>query len=113
MGQMQGFDPMNMSVFGKQKRIHTRTLTAGEDGHYEAKFDQPVVEDVENKRYITTVGIDEKVIAKVDGAPLDLTKAAETPFQKLVISSPKFNLDAQQGVVIVGEKTVLIKFRKQ
>lgn len=113
VGEVQGFDPWNLIVVSRELRVHKRMLDVSEGGYYKVSFSQPVVEDRRKKQYITISAPETTQVILVDDVQLDTTKSGEKQFEKkLVITSPKFNLEAKAGVVIVTEKGIVIKLKK-
>lgn len=113
MGEVQGFDPWNLTIVSREVRLHKRMLNVAEEGYYKMSFSQPVVEDRRNRQYITISAPETTQVILVDDVLFDTTKSGEKQFEKkLVITSPKFNLEAKAGVVIVTEKGILIKLKK-
>jgi peroxiredoxin len=110
MGDMRSFDPMNVTMIGKQKRIHTRMLMVGQNGLYEGRFSQPVVEDFEARQYITVVKPDQKQELVIDGSQLETTKFAELKFEKkLTVAAKDFSFEAHKGTIMIGDQEVIIK----
>ena len=109
MGNTKSFDPMNITMVGKQTRVHTRMLNIGEEGRYAGEFEQAVVEDFERKHYIAVVGAGEQQIT-VDGIRLDLTRPSETAFKtSLLIKTSKFTFTASSGTVTITDAAVIVK----
>ena len=111
-GQVRGFDPMNVTVIGKEKRIHTRMLKAGEENHYSAEFNQPVIEDLQTRQYLTTIDSDQKVTVTVDGVLVDITPA-EKRFATLVLTTPKVTIEARKGIVTISPDRIVITLVKE
>ena len=110
MGEMRSFDPMNVVMVGKDKRVHTRMLQVGEGDIFSANFAQPVVADFESHKYLTTVKPDQKQEIIVDGVSLNPGKPNELQFRKkLTITSEGFKFEAQSGTVLVTDKAVVVK----
>jgi hypothetical protein len=113
MGNLGGFDPMNVTALGP-RRIHTRMLNVYMDGRFKAEFNQPVVQDFEHKTYTTVISTEDTVAVTVDGAPLDLSKPSERRFEKkLTLSSPRLTLEATSGTVMVTDRSLVIRLDKQ
>jgi hypothetical protein len=106
---VRGFDPMNVSMITPKVRVHTRTVNFVSDGAFTANFTQPVVEDLEKKRYTTVVPENEKSTITIDGENLDSTQSIEKRFNKsLVIIAPKFKLEAGPGAIKITNDGVHI-----
>jgi hypothetical protein len=110
-GQVRGFDPMNVTVIGKEKRIHSRMLKAGEENHYSAEFNQPVIEDLQTRQYLTTIESDEKITIRIDGVLLDITPA-EKRFATLILATSKVTLEARNGIVKISPDRIVITLVK-
>ena len=102
---------MNVTMIDNEKRVHTRMLSVAEAGSYKATFEQPVVEDIAARQYVTISKPDQNEVL-VDGAPLDLTAPAERSFQTIRIVTPGFKLEASAGIVAVEGQTVTVRVRK-
>lgn len=111
VGDLTSFDPMNVTMIDKEKRVHTRMLSVAEAGSYKATFEQPVVEDIAARQYVTISKPDQNEVL-VDGAPLDLTAPAERSFQTIRIVTPGFKLEASAGIVAVEGQTVTVRVGK-
>ena len=111
MGNTKLFDPMNLTVINKQQRLHTRMLHIGEEGSYSGDFEQAVVEDFQNQRYLTIVEAgDQQIVA--DGVNLDIAQPVEKAFkEKLQIKTPKFTFEAASGIVTITKDEVRVKLR--
>lgn len=109
-GQVQSFDPMNVTMVAPKIRVHTRMVNfAGRDS-FKAGFTQPVVEDLEAKRYITVVPGEANIKITADGEEIDAKKSIEKRFQtKLTITTDNFTFEAQKGEIKISENEVIIK----
>jgi len=114
MGDYLQFDPMNVVVLDRGRRVHTRMANFGQEGVYRIEFTQPVVEDREKKEYFTVVKDDEKQSAVLDGDPLPLDKPVRKRIKtKLVIEATHFRLEAGPGEVAVTEAGVVVTAEKK
>jgi hypothetical protein len=114
LGGYRSFDPMNVTILGRRYRVHTRMLTIGEKGRYQADFEQPVVEDREKKQYETVCPAGEKLNILLDGQPLSLQHPEDRPVKKkLVLTAPHFRLEAEAGSVAVTSEGVVVRLAKQ
>jgi hypothetical protein len=110
VGDYLSFDPMNVTVLGSNRRLHTRMVNVAQKDCYRAEFTQPVLEDRAKKEYVTVVKGEERQTATLDGVTLALDKPQrKTIQQKLVISAPQFRLEVTAGEVEVAEEAVVIK----
>ena len=108
VGDLTSFDPMNVTMIDNQKRVHTRMLSVAEAGSYKATFEQPVVEDIAARQYVTISKPDQNEVL-IDGAPLDLTAPAERSFQTIRITTPGFKFEASSGVIAINEQAVTVR----
>jgi hypothetical protein len=114
MGDYLQFDPMNVVVLDRGRRVHTRMANFGQEGVYRVEFTQPVVEDREKKEYFTVVEEGDKQSAVLDGDPLPLDKPVRKRIKtKLVIETPHFRLEAGPGEVAVTEAGVVVTAEKK
>jgi hypothetical protein len=112
MGSVKFFDPMNITVVNKEKRVHTRMLHIGEEGLYAGDFEQSVVEDFQNRQYLTIVEATDNQIT-ADGVKLDISQPVERTFkEKLQITTPKFTFEAASGTVTITKDAVIVKLRQ-
>ncbi|HJQ68846.1 MAG TPA: hypothetical protein VKA70_07730 [Blastocatellia bacterium] len=111
MGDLVSFDPMNVTMIDNQTRVHTRMLSVGREGSFKATFEQPVVEDIAGRKYVTISKADQNEIV-VDGAPLDAASPIEKEFQTIRITTPGFKFEASSGVVVVNGQTVTVRVGK-
>jgi hypothetical protein len=112
VGDYVSFDPMNVTVLGGNRRLHTRMVNVAQKDCYRAEFSQPVLEDREKKQYVTVVK--GEATATLDGAPLALDKPGRKPIaKKLVIAAPQFRLEAEAGEVEVTDDGVVVRVRKR
>jgi hypothetical protein len=113
VGDYVSFDPMNVTVLGGNRRLHTRMVNFAQKDCYRLEFTQPVLEDREKKEYVTVVKGEGRPTATLDGAPLALDRPGRKAFEKkLVIAAPEFRLEAEAGEVEVTEEGVVIRVRK-
>jgi len=108
MGDLTSFDPMNVTMVGDEKRVHTRMLSVAQAGSYKATFEQPVVEDIAGKRYVTISKPDQNEVV-VDGSPLNIAAPVERSFQTIRIVTPGFKFEASSGVVVINEQGVTVR----
>ena len=108
VGDLTSFDPMNVTMINGQTRVHTRILSVAEAGSYKATFEQPVVEDIAAKKYVTISKPDQNEVL-VDGAPLDMAAPAERSFQMIRITTPGFKFEATSGVVATDGQAVTVR----
>jgi hypothetical protein len=107
------FDPMNVTVLGGNRRLHTRMVNFAQKDCYRLEFTQPVLEDREKKEYVTVVKGEGRQTATLGGAPLALDRPGRTAFEKkLVIAAPEFHLEAEVGEVEVTDEGVVIRVRE-
>lgn len=111
VGDLVSFDPMNVTVIDNQKRVHTRMLIVAQEASYKATFDQPVVEDITGKQYIT-VSEPERNEILVDGVALDAAAPVERSFRTIRIITPGFKFEASSGVVTINERAVTVRVGK-
>jgi hypothetical protein len=112
VGDYVSFDPMNVTVLGGKRRLHTRTANFAQKDYYRAEFTQPVLEDREKKEYVTVVKEEGQQTATLDGAPLALDKPVRKTIERnLVISAPQFRLEVTTGEVEVAKEAVVIKVK--
>ena len=107
VGDMTSFDPMNVTMVDNQKRVHTRMLSVAGAGSYKATFEQPVVEDIAARQYVTVSKPDRNEVM-LDGAPLDIAAPVERRFQTIRIVTPGFKFEANSGVVAINERGVTV-----
>jgi hypothetical protein len=114
MGDYRGFDPMNVTVLDRDRRLHTRQANFAHEGRYRVEFSQSVLEDRGKRVYFTSVPEGEKQSAELDGAPLDLDRPSrKTIARKLVIAAPHFRLEAAAGeVAVTGDGVVVTVAQK-
>jgi hypothetical protein len=114
VGDYVSFDPMNVTVLDQGRRLHTRMVSVAQKGHYRAELQQPVLEDRQQKKYVTVVKAPDQPTALLDGAPLALDKPARKRIEKkLVISTPPFHLEAEAGEIEVTSTGVVITIHKR
>jgi hypothetical protein len=100
MGDYLGFDPMNVIVLDRTRRLHTRFARFGQPGCYNVEFDQPVLEDRHKQEYFTVVPAGQTPTVVLDGAPLAPDHPARKRIgKKLVLSAPHLHLEADAGDV--------------
>lgn len=114
-GQVRNFDPMNVVMITPKLRVHTRSVKFAAGDLFTASFAQPVVEDLENRRYTTVVPENESQSVSVDGEVLDLSKPAEKRSSKsIVITSANFKLEAKApGTIRVTNQEIVIKLSEK
>lgn len=108
------FDPMNVTMVEQQLRVHTRSVTFEAKDVFTAAFSVPVVEDLNQKHYITvlTGPAEEEITA--DGTPIDVDKLREVEFRNnLTIASPRFKLTATAGSISSVNGTVVIRIKER
>jgi hypothetical protein len=111
--QIRSFDPMNVTMITPKMRVHTRMVKFAANDFFTADFSQPVVEDLDNKRYITVVPENEIQSVTADGEIFEFTKTAEKRFEKsLVINSAKFKLEARGGTIRTENGEIIVKLSK-
>ena len=94
-------------------RVHTRMVKFAANDFFRADFSQPVVEDLDNKRYVTVVPENEIQSVIADGEIFDFAKAAEKRFEKnLVINSTKFKLEAASGTIRTVNGEIIVKLSR-
>lgn len=108
VGDLTSFDPMNVTMIDGEKRVHTRMLSVAEAGSYKATFEQPVVEDIAARQYVTISKPDRNEVL-VDGAALDIAAPVERSFQTIRIVTPGFKFEASSGVVMINERGVTVR----
>jgi hypothetical protein len=109
VGDYRSFDPMNVTVLDRARRLHTRVIHVGQQGRYRAEFSQPVLEDRSKQRYITLVPQGEELKVLLDGEALNLDKAAGKVFEgRVEITAPHFRLEVSAGELRVREDGVEI-----
>lgn len=109
-GGIRSFDPMNVTVVTPKIRIHTRQARFGSGDSFTAEFSQPVVEDLDKKRYTTVISENENESITVDGVAVDLTQSLEKRFsQSLKLNSANFKLEAKSGLIKISGREVIIK----
>jgi hypothetical protein len=114
LAQIKNFDPMNVTMITPKMRIHTRSVKFAGGNFFTADFSQAVVEDLENKRYITVIPENEIQSVVADGETQELSKTlAEKRFAKsLSINAAKFKFEAVAGTVQMGNGEIIIKLSK-
>lgn len=106
---IRNFDPMNVTMISPKLRVHTRSVSFTGKDSFMANFSQPVVEDLENKRYTVVVAENEIENITADGAALDLNKPSKIRFLKnLRITAENFNLEAVQGNIEIESGIITI-----
>ena len=101
---------MNVVMIAPKLRVHTRSVSFAAEGSYKASFSQPVVEDLENRRYTTVVPENDAESVSADGEVLDPAKPVEKRFAKsIAVASPNFKFEAATaGTVRVTERGEII-----
>jgi len=113
VGDYQSFDPMNVTVLDRGRRLHTRMVKVAQPDVYRAEFRQPVLEDRDRKEYVTVLRTADRPTAVLDGSPLDLDAPGRKAItKKLVISTAQFHLEATAGEVEVTREGVRVTPRK-
>jgi hypothetical protein len=104
----QSFDPMNVSQTDKGARLHTRMLRIAEGKQYQADFQQPVIEFLDKKQYITALPDD--VAVTVDSTAFDPAKAGHIEAKEhLKIASAKLKLEMGPAFVTATEHELVIR----
>jgi hypothetical protein len=112
IGDYQGFDPMNVTVLDRARRLHTRMVNVGQRDRYRAEFSQKVLEDRQKMEYVTVVPEGERLTATLDGAALDLSRPGRRVIEKkLEIASPHFRLEVNAGEITVTDAGVVVTVR--
>jgi len=89
VGDYLSFDPMNVTVLDRSRRLHTRMAHVGQRDRYRAEFSQKVLEDRQKMEYFTVVPDGERLTAMLDGAALDLTRPGRRVIEKSWRSRPR------------------------
>lgn len=112
--QIQSFDPMNVTMITPKVRLHTRMVRFANNNTFTVDFSQPVIEDFDNKRYVTVVSENEIPNIIVDGESFDPAKASERRFDNnLLITAAKFKLEAAAaGTIKVKDNEITVKLSK-
>jgi hypothetical protein len=111
-GGIRNFDPMNVVMITPKLRVHTRMVSFAAENSYKASFSQPVVEDLESRRYTTIVLENKSQSVLIDGEVLDLAKPTEKQFSKsLVITSANFKLEATAGTIKVMNQEIIVNLK--
>lgn len=106
---IRNFDPMNVTMISPKMRIHTRSVTFTGTDSFTASFSQPVIEDLENRRYTMVMPENESVKIIVDGIEIDLSKTGKTEFSKsLMITSKNFKFEAFRGKIEIENGEIII-----
>jgi hypothetical protein len=114
MGDYRGFDPMNVTVLDRMRRLHTRFASFGQEKYYAAEFNQPVLEDRGNQKYFTVVPAGETPTVLLDGRPLAPDSSIRKRIgKKLVVSSPHLRLEAESGEVEVTGTGVVVTIARK
>ena len=108
VGDLTSFDPMNITMIDNQKRVHTRMLNVAQEGRYKAAFEQPVVEDIAGRQYVTVSKPEQNAIL-VDGVPIDATTPVERSFNRISITTPGFKFEAGSGVIAIKGQVVTVR----
>jgi hypothetical protein len=107
---VRNFDPINVTMITPKVRIHTRTVSFAGENSFTAIFSQPVVEDLESRKYITVVPENQNESLLVDGVTIDLTRSLETQFYKsLTVNSANFKFEAKTGFVKISGGEINIR----
>jgi hypothetical protein len=111
--QIRSFDPMNVTMINPKLRVHTRTVNFAANNSFTARFSQAVIEDLENKRYITVVPENEILPATADGETFELVKTTEKRFEKsLVINAAGLKFEAISGSIKTKNGEIVIRLIK-
>lgn len=104
------FDPMNVTMISPQLRVHTRSVAFAANDIFSAEFSQPVIEDLEKKRYVAIIPENEIRSISADGEELSRTGATEKRFgRKLLIKTDNFTFEADGGgIVKISEKELIV-----
>ena len=109
-GGIRSFDPMNVTMIDTKMRVHTRSVTFASADGFTAAFSQPVIEDLDNRRYTTVIPETEHETIKIDGVEIDPSLVVNTrTFKTIEIAAANFKLQAKNGSIIIGNKEVAIK----
>jgi hypothetical protein len=103
------FDPMNVTIVKPNVRVHTREVTFELGEIFTAQFSQPVVEDLNDKKYISVVPEDKNLEIKLNGQNVDLSKDQEIKFnEKLEITSENLKFEANKGSIKINNNEIFI-----
>jgi hypothetical protein len=113
VGDYVSFDPMNVTVLDRGRRLHTRMLNCAQKSCYRAEFEQAVLEDRNRKHYVLSVPRDKNLTLLLDGAPLALDEPVRKGVKKkFVLSAPQVRLEVEAGDVEVTKNGLVVKVRK-
>jgi hypothetical protein len=114
MGDYRGFDPMNVTVLDRDRRLHTRFAHFGQDKSYDVQFDQPVLEDRKRQEYFTALPAGGRATAVVDGADLALDRPCRRRVEKkVVLRADGLHLEAGPGEVEVTMTGAVVRVARR